>query len=70
MSFDNSAATYTLTEKQFAEFVGLSLSFVRQLRQQGRVPYVRIGGRVLYLKADALEFLSQHRRALAEVEAA
>jgi excisionase family DNA binding protein len=70
VTFDNTASTYTLTEKQFAEFVGLSLSFVRQLRQQGRVPYVRIGGRVLYLKADALEFLSQHRRALAEVEAA
>ena len=70
MTFDNSASSYTLTERQFAEFVGLSLSFVRQLRQQGRIPFVRIGGRVLYLKADAIEFLSQHRRALAEVEAA
>ena len=70
MTFDTSTAKYTLTEKEFAEFVGLSLSVIRQLRQQGRIPYIRVNKRVLYLRNDALEFLVQHRQALVDEGAA
>jgi predicted site-specific integrase-resolvase len=65
--FNNSAATYTLTEEQFANAVGISIAFLRELRRQGRVPHVRINRRVLYLKTDAERFLEQHRNAVAEV---
>jgi predicted site-specific integrase-resolvase len=67
---DNSAdTTFTLTEKQLAQFLGISVDLVRHLRRTGRLPFVRINTRVLYLKTDALEFLSQHRQACAEVGA-
>ncbi len=66
---DTSAASYTLTEPQFAAIVGLSVAFLRELRRQGRVPHIRINRRVLYLKADAERFLEQHRAAVGEVGA-
>jgi predicted site-specific integrase-resolvase len=67
---DNSADTsFTLTEKQLANFLGISIDLVRQLRRTGRLPFVKINSRVLYLKTDALEFLAQHRQACAEVRA-
>ncbi len=66
---DTSAASYTLTEPQFAAVVGLSVAFLRELRRQGRVPHIRVNRRVLYLKADAERFLEQHRRAVVEVAA-
>ncbi len=66
---DNSAVTFTLTEKQLAQFLGISVDLVRHLRRTGRLPFVKINSRVLYLKTDALEFLSQHRQACAEVGA-
>ncbi len=69
MTFDNSAANYTLTEQQFADAVGLSIALVRTLRRQGRVPHIRINTRVLYLRADVSRFLEQHRQAAAECAA-
>ncbi len=67
--FSTEAASYTLTEPQFAAVVGLSVAFLRELRRQGRVPHIRVNRRVLYLKADAERFLEQHRNAAAEVGA-
>jgi hypothetical protein len=66
---DISAASYTLTEPQFAAIVGVSVAFLRELRRQGRVPHIRINRRVLYLKADAQRFLDDHRQAGVEVAA-
>jgi hypothetical protein len=66
---DTSAASYTLTEPQFAAIVGLSVAFLRELRRQGRVPYIRVNRRVLYLKSDAQRFLDDHRQAVVEVAA-
>jgi predicted site-specific integrase-resolvase len=66
---DNSTTTFTLTEKQLAQFLGISVDLVRHLRRTGRLPFVRINTRIVYLKTDALEFLSQHRQACAEVGA-
>lgn len=67
--FDNSAATFTLTEKQLAKFLGVSVELVRQLRRQGRIPYVRINSRVLYLRDDARAFLERNRHDAVEVTA-
>jgi hypothetical protein len=66
---DISAASYTLTEPQFADAVGVSVAFLRALRRQGRVPHIRINRRVLYLKTDVERFLDDHRQAVVEVAA-
>ncbi len=66
---DSLATAFTLTEKQLAQFLGISVDLVRHLRRTGRLPFVKINSRILYLKTDALEFLSQHRQACAEVGA-
>jgi excisionase family DNA binding protein len=67
--FNNSPAKFTLTEKEFAQAVGLSLPLVRQLRSQGRIPHIRVNSRVLYTQADVIAFLEAHRRIVAEVAA-
>jgi excisionase family DNA binding protein len=67
--FDNSASEFTLTEKQLAKFLGISVDLVRQLRRQGRLPFVKINSRVVYLRTDAVAFLEQHRQQVAEVAA-
>jgi excisionase family DNA binding protein len=67
--FDNSASSFTLTEKQLAKFLGISVDLVRQLRRQGRLPFVKINSRVLYLRTDAVAFLEHHRQQVAEVAA-
>jgi excisionase family DNA binding protein len=61
----NPESSYTLTEKQLAQFLGLSVDFVRQLRRTGRLPFVKINSRILYLRSDARAFLAQHRHAAA-----
>jgi predicted site-specific integrase-resolvase len=67
---DNSAdISFTLTEKQLANFLGISVDLVRQLRRTGRLPFVKINSRILYLRNDAVAFLEQHRTACAEVGA-
>jgi transcriptional regulator with XRE-family HTH domain len=69
MTFDNSAAKFTLTEKQFAAAVGLSPQLIAQLRKQGRIPHVKVNSRILYLRTDVDRFIAQHRQASAEVVA-
>jgi excisionase family DNA binding protein len=66
---DNSAASFTLTEKELAKFLGVSVDLVRQLRRAGRLPFVRINSRVLYLRDDARQFLEQNRQAAVGVGA-
>ncbi len=66
---DDPAQTFTLTERELAKFLGVSVDLVRHLRRTGRLPFVKINSRVLYLRSDAHAFLSQHRHAVAEVGA-
>jgi predicted site-specific integrase-resolvase len=63
----NPEPAYTLTEKQLAQFLGISVDLVRHLRRSGRLPFVRINTRVVYLRDDARAFLEQNRHAAAEV---
>jgi excisionase family DNA binding protein len=66
---DNFASSFTLTEKELAKFLGISIDLVRHLRRQGRLPFVRINTRIVYLRSDAVAFLEQHRQAVVEVAA-
>ncbi len=60
------APSFTLSERELAKFLGVSVELVRVLRRQGRLPFVRVNTRVLYLRNDAEAFLEQNRHAAAE----
>ncbi len=66
---DTSTVSFTLTERELAAFLGVSVDLVRHLRRTGRLPFVKINSRVLYLRDDARQFLEQNRHAAAEVVA-
>jgi hypothetical protein len=58
-----------LTEMQAAPYIGMSRSFLRQSRMNGRrstrtagPPFLKIGRKVLYLADDLDAWLLEHRR--------
>jgi excisionase family DNA binding protein len=65
--YDDPAQSFTLTERELAKYLGVSVDLVRHLRRTGRLPFVRINTRVVYLRDDARAFLEQNRHAAAEV---
>ncbi len=57
-----------LTEKQAAPYIGMSRSFLRQSRMNGKrqkrtpgPPFIKIGRKVLYLADDLDAWLLEHR---------
>ena len=59
-----------LSESEAAEYIGMSRSFLRQARMDGKrknrtpgPPYTKIGRKILYLKDDLDTWLEQHRQA-------
>ncbi len=57
-----------LTEKQAAPYIGMSRSFLRQSRMNGKrqnrtpgPPFLKIGRKVLYLAEDLDSWLLEHR---------
>jgi hypothetical protein len=49
-------------DSEVAEFIGSTKGALAQDRHRGRgIPYVRIGSRIRYLRADVLAFLSENR---------
>ena len=57
-----------MTEKQAAPYIGMSRSFLRQSRMNGKrenrtpgPPYLKIGRKVLYLAEDLDAWLLEHR---------
>ena len=58
-----------LTETQAAPYIGMSRSFLRQARMNGKrqnrtagPPFLKIGRKVLYLADDLDDWLLEHRR--------
>ncbi len=58
-----------MTEKEAAPYIGMSRSFLRQSRMNGKreirtpgPPYLKIGRKVLYLVEDLDDWLMEHRR--------
>lgn len=50
------------TPKQVADFVQASVDSLAQDRYRGRgIPFVKIGGRVRYLREDVLAYLAANR---------
>jgi excisionase family DNA binding protein len=63
------APSFTLSERELAKFLGVSVELVRVLRRQGRLPFVKVNTRILYLRDDAEAFLEQNRQAAVGVGA-
>lgn len=47
----------TLNEAEAATYLGIGMDFLRQLRQEGRIPYRQIGRRIVYAAPDIARFL-------------
>ena len=65
---NNEIMKNALTETESAVYVGMSRSFLAISRMEGNrdgrtpgPPYVKVGRRVLYLKADLDAWLAEHR---------
>lgn len=46
-----------LTTSDFCKLTGYRESTVAQLRHKGRIPYIRMGNKILYRRADCEEFI-------------
>lgn len=67
--FGGTPKHHLLSEKQAAPYIGMSCSFLRQSRMNGRrqnrtagPPFLKIGRKVLYLAEDLDTWLLEHRR--------
>ena len=49
----------TLNEAETAAYLGIGMDFLRQLRQERRIPYRKIGRRIVYTSADVACFLEK-----------
>jgi hypothetical protein len=60
---ENKTSSRVLSERAFAETVGLSYQQIKKMRQEGKIRYCRVGRRVLYKYPEHVEaFLSEHEK--------
>lgn len=52
----------TLTEEEFCKQVGISRTTAWRMRNAGKLPYCRVGDRVLYLQRHVNDFLTNCER--------
>lgn len=52
----------TLTEVEFCKAVGISRTTAWRMREAGKLPYCRVGDKVLYLPRHVEEFLTNCER--------
>ncbi len=53
--------TELLTVAEAAEFLKISVSSVRRLQRQRRIPFYKVGGSIRFARGDLLLFLQKHR---------
>jgi excisionase family DNA binding protein len=59
-------ARATMTEREFAKAVGLSVTTLWAMRKAGKLPHFKVGRRILYSQEHVREFLAsveQNKRA-------
>lgn len=61
MSVDSSPTLEILTIADVAKLFKISLSGVRRLQQQRRIPFLKIGGSVRFTKNDLVSYLQSAR---------
>lgn len=52
----------TLTEKEFCKMVGICRLTAMRMRQAGKLPYCKIGNKIVYLPRHVDEFLANCER--------
>lgn len=52
---------HLLTVKEAASMLRLSVSALTALRTEGKLPYVRLGKRVLFKRETLLQFINEHQ---------
>lgn len=57
---DRTSEKALLSERQAACLLNISPRHLWRLRQRGVVPYIRLGGRILYPKAKLLEWIESN----------
>jgi excisionase family DNA binding protein len=55
------ASIELLTAAELANALKISLSTVRRLREQRRIPFIKIGGRIRFSRADVANYLGDAR---------
>jgi excisionase family DNA binding protein len=61
MSIDAAPAPELLTIPEVAELLKVSVSTVRLLQQQRRIPFIKVGGSVRFERGDVLAYLEKRR---------
>ena len=52
----------TYTEQEFCNVVGISRPTAYRLRKAGKLPHVRLKGRILYTRGQINAFLASHEQ--------
>ena len=50
-----------MNKKEAAEFLRISLSTIKKLMKEKKIPFSKINGRVLFLKKDLLKWVESKR---------
>jgi excisionase family DNA binding protein len=50
-----------LTIYEVARLLKISVSSVRRLQQQRRIPFVKVGGSIRFIKSDLLSYVDRER---------
>ena len=61
MSIDAVPSSGLLTIADVAELLNLSVSTVRRLQRQRKIPFLKVGGSVRFFKGDVVAYLERRR---------
>jgi excisionase family DNA binding protein len=61
MSIDADPISGLLTIADVAELLKISSSTVRRLQQRRKIPFLKIGGRVRFIRSDIASYLEKQR---------
>jgi excisionase family DNA binding protein len=61
MSIDAVPSSGLLTISDVAELLKLSASTVRRLQRQRKIPFIKVGGSVRFVKGDLAAYLERRR---------
>jgi excisionase family DNA binding protein len=61
MSIDAVPSSGLLTISDVAELLKLSVSTVRRIQRQRKIPFVKVGGSVRFVKSDLVAYLERRR---------
>jgi excisionase family DNA binding protein len=61
MSIDNVPPAGLLTISEVAKLLKLSVSTVRRLQRQRKIPFVKVGGSIRFIEKDLAAYLERRR---------